>query len=114
LHITYYVRTPLKQEVFDGLFLYTARCPSLIALDICDIQERLKHEEAVEANNGVWWSGRLRVVAIDEEAAAQKGIKRGSDKACSHPEVPAYECQVYSASPFAAHHSLHDVHMSLT
>lgn len=44
------------------------------------LQERLKHEEAVEANNGVWWKDRLRVVPIDEAAAVQKGIKRGADK----------------------------------
>jgi len=29
---------------------------------------------------GVWWSARLRVVPLDENAAAQKGIKRGADK----------------------------------
>ncbi|CAL5229441.1 g12764 [Coccomyxa viridis] len=50
-------------------------------------QERLKHEEAVEANNGVWWSARLRVVPLDESAAAQKGIKRGADKVLLPPSV---------------------------
>ncbi len=34
----------------------------------------------MEANNGVWWSARLRVVPLDESTAAQKGIKRGADK----------------------------------
>lgn len=44
------------------------------------MQERLKHEEAVESNNGVWWSARLRVLPLNDNAAAQKGIKRGADK----------------------------------
>lgn len=44
-------------------------------------QERLQHEEAVAANNGVWWRAKLRVVPIDVDAAAEKGIRRGADKA---------------------------------
>ena len=44
-------------------------------------QERLKHEELVEANNGVWWSAQLHAVPLAEDAARQKGIKRGADKA---------------------------------
>ena len=44
-------------------------------------QERLRHEEAIEANNGVWWSAQLRAVPLDENAASQKGIWRGADKA---------------------------------
>jgi hypothetical protein len=44
-------------------------------------QERLRHEELVEGNNGVWWRAQLRAVPLAEGAAAQKGIKRGADKA---------------------------------
>ena len=45
------------------------------------MQERLQHEEAVAANNGVWWRARLRVVPIDVDTASEKGIRRGADKA---------------------------------
>ncbi len=41
-------------------------------------QERLQHEEAVAANNGVWWRAKLRVVLSDVDAAAEKGIRRGA------------------------------------
>ena len=41
-------------------------------------QERLQHEEAVAANNGVWRCAKLRVVLIDVDAAAEKGIRRGA------------------------------------
>ena len=33
------------------------------------------------ANNGVWWRAKLRVVLSDVDAAAEKGIRRGADKA---------------------------------
>ena len=67
-------------------FLCNLQGPKALSPDSCVSalvalsQERLKHEEALEANNGVWWSARLRVLPLDEGAAAQKGIKRGADK----------------------------------
>lgn len=50
-------------------------------------EERLKHDKAIEANNGVWWSATLRVVPLDENAASQKGIRRGADKVLLPPSV---------------------------
>lgn len=47
------------------------------------LQERLRHEEEVEVNNGVWWQASLSVVPADEGATRSKGIKRGADKARS-------------------------------
>ena len=57
------------------------------------MQERLKHEEAIEVNNGVWWSARLRVVPLSEDTASLKGIKRGADKVHNlHFSLLAYSC----------------------
>ena len=44
-------------------------------------QERLRHEEELEVNNGVWWQAALSVVPADDSAASAKGIKRALDKA---------------------------------
>ena len=44
------------------------------------MQERLRHEEEVEVNNGVWWQAALSVVPADDSAASSKGIKRALDK----------------------------------
>ena len=44
------------------------------------MQERLQHEEEVTYNNGVWWSESLLAVPISDQAAAERGIKRGADK----------------------------------
>lgn len=44
-------------------------------------QERLRHEEELEVNNGVWWQASLSVVPADDSAATSKGIKRALDKA---------------------------------
>ncbi len=58
-----------------------------LGLETCStcstLQERLRHEEEVEVNNGVWWQASLLVVPADEGATRSKGIKRGADKARS-------------------------------
>lgn len=38
----------------------------------------MRHEEAVEHNNGIWWSTLLRAAPITSELA--KRIKRSADK----------------------------------
>lgn len=45
-------------------------------------QERLRHEEEVEANNGVWWAADLIAVPYDEDETRERGIKRGAGKVC--------------------------------
>ena len=45
------------------------------------VQERLRHEEEMEVNNGVWWQAALSIAPADYSAASSKGIKRALDKA---------------------------------
>lgn len=45
-------------------------------------QERLKHDEDLETNNGVWWQERLMAVPLEANVAEQLGIKRSTDKVC--------------------------------
>ncbi|KAL3156060.1 hypothetical protein ABBQ32_013048 [Trebouxia sp. C0010 RCD-2024] len=42
--------------------------------------ERLKHDEDLETNNGVWWQERLMAVPLEANVAEQLGIKRSTDK----------------------------------
>ncbi|KAL3156062.1 hypothetical protein ABBQ32_013050 [Trebouxia sp. C0010 RCD-2024] len=44
--------------------------------------ERLKHDEDLETNNGVWWQERLMAVPLEANVAEQLGIKRSTDKVC--------------------------------
>ena len=50
----------------------------------CWLQARLAHEEAMEANAGVWWQGTLQAVPLQEGLAQQRGIKRHADKVGEH------------------------------
>ena len=43
-------------------------------------QERLRHEEDLERNNGVWWQERLMAVPLEANVVEQLGIKRSTDK----------------------------------
>lgn len=43
-------------------------------------QERLRHEEDLEHNNGVWWQERLTAVPLQANVVEQLGIKRSTDK----------------------------------
>ena len=43
-------------------------------------QERLRHEEDLEHNNGVWWQERLMAVPLQADVIEQLGIKRSTDK----------------------------------
>ena len=45
------------------------------------------------ANNGVWWRAKLRVVLSDVDAAAEKGIRRGADKASLSQASPVSQWQ---------------------
>lgn len=59
--------------------------PPCCAGRLCDVlpaclQARLAHEEAIEANAGVWWQGTLQAVPLQEGLAQQRGIKRHADK----------------------------------
>ena len=45
-----------------------------------DVQERLRHEEDLERNNGVWWQERLLAVPLEANVVEQLGIKRSTDK----------------------------------
>ena len=44
------------------------------------LQERLRHEEDLEKNNGVWWQERLVAVPLQAGVVEQLGIKRSTDK----------------------------------
>ena len=44
------------------------------------MQERLRHEEDLERNNGVWWQERLMAVLLENNVVEQLGIKRSTDK----------------------------------
>ena len=44
------------------------------------VQERLRHEEDLERNNGVWWQERLMAVPLEANVVEQLGIKRSTDK----------------------------------
>ena len=43
-------------------------------------QERRRHEEEIEANNGVFYRATLTAVPAPESIAADKGIRRAADK----------------------------------
>lgn len=43
-------------------------------------QERRRHEEELEANNGVFYRATLTAVPAPESIAADKGIRRAADK----------------------------------
>lgn len=49
------------------------------------MQERLRHEQEVLANNGVWWTADLIAVPYDEDETRERGIKRGAGKVCCAP-----------------------------
>ena len=51
----------------------TSQPPSLL-------QERRRHEEELEANNGVFYRASLTAVPAPESIAADKGIRRAADK----------------------------------
>ena len=60
------------------------------------LQERLRHEEEIEHNNGVWMRQELQAVAAPEDAARTKGIRRGVDKVTvdDHCPVRWLSCEV--------------------
>ena len=70
---TRFPTTKLSWQEMSGTF-----CNQVLG---SSVQERLRHEEDLEVNNGVWWQASLSVVPADDSAASSKGIKRALDKA---------------------------------
>lgn len=59
---------------------YDCRCAVCLPYLVYVAQERLRHEEDLEHNNGVWWQERLMAVPLQANVVEQLGIKRSTDK----------------------------------
>ena len=81
---------PYGDSISSNAFDARASTP---VLSFQALQVRLKHEEALEHNNGVWWRGTLLVLPLDGEAIRQRGIKRGADKVTPRKQV-ASTCKI--------------------
>ena len=77
----------------------SAVCYFALKILVYVAQERLRHEEDLEHNNGVWWQERLMAVPLQANVIEQLGIKRSTDK------VHVTNCcvQECSYSSFAIH-----------
>lgn len=61
----------------------TTHTPSVYCSYAQPLQERLRHEEDLERNSGVWWQERLVAVPLQAGIVEQLGIKRSTDKVTS-------------------------------
>ena len=80
-------RPPLPTQVClqgEGPLQSTGVQAGCVMVLPCCVQARLAHEEAVEANAGIWWQGTLQAVPLQEGLAQQRGIKRHADKVGEH------------------------------